>query len=74
MTLNAFAVGIQDPETNAAASEFIRSKIREIVQDPEVAARLSRTGTRTFLDASVSTKSARSATFPPPPLGSRPRS
>lgn len=33
-----------DPEANEAAAEFIRSKIREIVKDPETARKLTPTG------------------------------
>jgi cyclohexanone monooxygenase len=39
--LGAFADLLIDPEANDAASEFLRSKIRERVEDPEVAALLS---------------------------------
>ena len=39
--LGAFADLLIDPEANDAASEFLRSKIRDRVEDPEVAALLS---------------------------------
>jgi cyclohexanone monooxygenase len=37
----AFGDLFTDPEANEEASRFVRNKIREIVQDPDVAARLS---------------------------------
>jgi cyclohexanone monooxygenase len=42
--LGAFADLLTDPEANEAASEFLRSKIRERVRDPQTAALLSPTG------------------------------
>jgi cyclohexanone monooxygenase len=42
--LGAFADLLIDPEANEAASEFLRSKIRERVADPQTAALLSPTG------------------------------
>jgi cyclohexanone monooxygenase len=41
--LGAFADVLIDPEANDAASEFLRGKIRQRVEDPEVAALLSPT-------------------------------
>ncbi|MGX7874589.1 flavin-containing monooxygenase [Mesorhizobium sp. ORM6] len=41
--LNAFADLTADPDVNKTASDFVRSKIRSIVQDPKVAAQLTPT-------------------------------
>ena len=41
MFLSAFGDLVVDQEANEEACEFVRSKIREIVQDPDVAERLS---------------------------------
>jgi len=41
--LGAFNDLILDPEANRTAADFVRAKIREIVEDPEVAARLAPT-------------------------------
>jgi cyclohexanone monooxygenase len=42
--IGAFVDTLIDPVSNESASDFIRAKIRHVVDDPEVAARLSPTG------------------------------